>query len=218
MTFLEGLWSTDKKCNIDKIEETIIEDIIKPCLELQIETLVPLSYYVQGSKRQESLPKTVSVCQVMDATVNSCMKETACISTQEMTFLRTVGVKIYNMAMNKAMKIKEQFESLAIMINTVKSTKFSYGDTGWDDSGENILDRYIDLDNAFCDDEKQERLLETADYLFDDYNGENCMRKLKALVKELPGSNSNRKTVVNEILILIVLLISYVPYSVIFDH
>ena len=232
MTFLEGLWSTDKKCNIDKIEETIIEDIIKPCLELQIETLVPLSYYVQGStrkyydkdcnydqnnpdncwkykKRYESLPKTVSVCQVMDATVNSCMKETSCISTQEMTFLRTVGVKIYNMAMNKAMKIKEQFESLAIMINTVKSTKFSYGDTGKDDSGENILDRYIDLDNAFCDDEKQERLLETVDYIFDDYNGENCKRKLAALVKELPGSNSNRKSVVNEILTLTVILISY---------
>ena len=154
----------------------------------------------------------------MDATVNSCMKETACMSTREMTFLRTVGVKIYKMAMNKAMKIKEQFESLAVMINTVKSTEFSYGDTGWDDSGEDILDSYIDLDNAFCDDEKQARLLETADYLFDDYKGENCKRKLAALVKELPGSKSNRKSIINEILILTVLLISSILNVVIFDH
>ena len=241
MTFLEGLWSTDKKCNIEKIEQTIEEEIIKPCFELQIETLVPLYYYVQGStkqyydydckydqnnpdscwkykKRHESLPKTVSVCQAMDATVNSCMKETACMSTREMTFLRTVGVKIYKMAMNKAMKIKEQFESLAVMINTVKSTEFSYGDTGWDDSGEDILDSYIDLDNAFCDDEKQARLLETADYLFDDYKGENCKRKLAALVKELPGSKSNRKSIINEILISTVLLISSILNVVIFDH
>ena len=241
MTFLEGLWSTDKKCNIEKIEDTINKEIIQPCFKLQIETLVPLYYYVQGStreyydkdcqydqnnpnncwkykKRYESLPKTVSVCQVMDATVNSCMKETACISTREMTFLRTIGVKIYNMAMNKATKIKEQFESLAEMINTVKSTEFSYGDTGWDDSGEDILDSYIDLDNAFCDDEKQARLLETADYLFDDYKGENCMRKLAALVKELPGSKSNRTSIMNEILISTVLLISYILNAVIFDH
>jgi len=192
--YITNTLTSDKKCTVEKIGETTETEILRPCLAPQISTLAPYYYYVDETTKDDSdillqkeFPDTVSVCQTMDSMMNSCMKETDCLSTQEMTFLKSVGVVVYQMVLDKAAKIKKQFGTLDDMITTLKDTTFKYDSKTV--TGDEIL---TDLDDAFRNKEKQGRLLKSVDSLFDDYNGENCKSKVAALTKQLPAAAAVR--------------------------
>ena len=197
--FIEKTLTSDKKCTPDKIEETTEKEILRPCLAPQISTLAPYYYYVDETKDesnmplQKEFPDTVSVCQTMDSMMNSCMKETDCLSTQEMTFLKSVGVVVYQMVLDKAAKIKKQFGTMDEMIKTLKETTFKYGSETV--TGDKIL---TEFDDAFSNKEKQGRLLKSLDSLFDDYNGDNCKSKVAALTKQLPAAAAVRPAKIDE--------------------
>ena len=178
--YIERIFSSDKSCSIERIGETTEQEIFKPCLGNKIDDLGPLFEYVEQAGN--SYPSYVSVCQTMDNTMTSCFVETSCISTQEITFLKNVTFQIYKNVMEKANKVKEQFGTVTDMISTLKLTTFEYDKETV--TGKEILE----LDPVFRD-QKQERLIQSVDSLFDDYNGFNCQAKVAALAKELvePG-------------------------------
>ena len=193
MKFLEKLFTSDKSCTIENIGETTEKEIFGgrySCMALQIKTLEPLARYVSDSKESNErygiygFPKSASVCQTMDSIVNSCFVETTCISTQEMTLLKTAAVKIYQMAMGNGMKIKKAFGSIDVMVNMVKTTDFKYDDSTY--NGEKILDD-VDLDHAFGEKQKT-KMIEAIDYVEADYNSDNCKTKVAALVQQLPAA------------------------------
>ena len=193
MKFLEKLFTSDKSCTLDDIGDTTEKQIFGgrySCIALQIKTLEPFAVYVSDSKESNErygiygFPKSVSVCQTMDSIVNSCFVETTCISTQEMTLLKTAAVKIYQMAMGNGMKIKKAFGSIDVMVNMVKTTDFKYDDSTY--NGEKILDD-LDLDHAFGEKEKP-KMIEVIDYVEADYNNNNCKTKVAALVQQLPAA------------------------------
>ena len=220
--YIEKTLTSDKKCTVEKIGETTEKDILRPCLAPQVSTLAPYYYYVDETKDesnnllQKEFPETVSVCQTMDSMMNSCMKETDCLSTQEMTFLKSVGVVIYQMVLDKAAKIKKQFGTLGDMIKTLKETTFKYDSETL--TGDKILDEF---DDAFRDDEKRGRLLKSVDSLFDDYNGDNCKSKVAALTKQLPAAAAVRPVETesgsNGILIAYGILVSMPVLTVLFS-
>ena len=181
--YLDKIVKSDKSCSIEKIFKSIDDDNVDGCLEKQVETLEPLNEYID--KNGVTFPKYVSVCQTMDTTVNTCLFETSCISTQEMTLVQTLAVKVYQMALEKAAKIKEQFGTFTDMITTAKATKFQYDKE--DVTGQQILD---DVNNIFRKDrgEDQAKFVQSLDSVLDDYNGDDCKLKVAALVKKLPAA------------------------------
>lgn len=193
MKFLEKLFTSDKSCSLDDIGKTTEKEIFGgkySCMALQIKTLEPLARYVYDSKDYNErygiygFPKSVSVCQTMDSIVNSCLVETTCISTQEMTLLKTAAIKIYQMAMGNGMTIKKAFGSIDVMVNMLKTTDFKYDDSTY--NGEKILDD-LDLDYAFGE-KRKTKMIEAIDYVEADYNSDNCKTKVAALVQQLPAA------------------------------
>ena len=176
--FIENNFKSDEKCSLDRIIETTGEEIGEPCLENQFKNLEPLYEYIYESGK--NFPSTASVCQTMDSTMGSCLVSTSCISTREMGFIKNVTLHIYNMLMDKSMKIKEQFGTISDMVDTFKATTLKY-----DDVSVTASQIYEELELPQIDSDQIDRVIRSVNSVFDDYKGENCKTKLAALTKEL---------------------------------
>jgi len=173
--YLQGLVKSDKNCNIEKIGESIAnDDYPGKCFFNQVQFLLPLYEYVDESNK--TFPNWISLCQRIDDTMRSCFFESTCISKREMMMIRNVVLKVYQIGMDAALKIKKHFGTVPNMITKMKATTLKY------DTESVGLSKVLE-DINIKDDSQESRMVKVIDSALDDYKGESCKQKVQALEK-----------------------------------
>ena len=199
--YLESLFKSDKECSVEKIMEDLEKNSSK-CFEVQIKTLEPLNEYIQ--KSDKVYPQYVSLCQTMDNMMRSCFFETKCISKREMLMVRNLALSIYQIEMDAMLKIKDHFGTIPNMMTKIKTIKLKYNT-----EEVTMSEVFKDMDTAL-----EARVVKVFESALDDYKGDTCKGKVKALAKEsgsekqflkyLDRQSGSSKATIGHLLILFV--------------